>query len=265
MNRRWFDAAAACAVVLGASTASAAIFHTNASLIIAFGAGPPAGFAGATSGASSEGVGSAATLPAGLFSGTVQTAIDPPLFGILDRIGVGAAGGWPGGAAVNNAFSFNGITGTMSLSASAYLLVGATSVAEIPLGVVGVGGTQMFHVLTLTTGVIHANPYQLGMVTLMGALNGTPHTLMGTGVDLRRAGGPGTLVLVSPTHVSLGTFGTLAGLATLTISYVPEPGSVVLLGMGVGGLLAVGRKARRRSRALRPAQDVGMRPTSPGR
>jgi hypothetical protein len=100
----------------------------------------------------------------------------------------------------------------------------------------------MFHVLTLVAGVIQANPYQLGMLTLMGALNTAPHTIMGTGVDNRTAGGAGTLVLVSPTVVNLGALGTLASIATLTLTYVPEPGTLLLLATGVAGLAAIGRK-----------------------
>jgi hypothetical protein len=241
--RKLFTLIAAGALVLGTtSVATAAILPVTASLSVAIGTLPAAGFVGGAAAASSAGAGGAATLPAGAISGTFSTAVSPPLLTLLDGIGVGAPAGWPGGPATNNPLAWNGASGTMGLNASAYLLMGGASVAEIPLGVVGVGGTQMFHVLTLVAGTINANPYQLGMLTLMGALNGAPHTLVGTGVDNRTAGGAGTLVLVSPTNVSLGVLGNLAAIATLTLTYVPEPGTLLLLGAGVAGLAAIGRK-----------------------
>jgi hypothetical protein len=240
--RKLFTLMAAGALVLATTSASAAILPATATLNVAIGSLPAAGFAGSSPGSSSAGVGGAATLTAGSLSGVFSTAISPPLLTLLDGIGVGAPGGWPGGPATNNPLAFNGATGTMSLNASAYLLMTGVSALEIPLGVIGVGGTQMFHALTLVAGVINANPYQLGMLTLMGALNTAPHTLVGTGVDNRTAGGAGTLVLVSPTNVSLGVLGSLAAIATLTITYVPEPGTLLLLGAGVAGLAAIGRK-----------------------
>jgi hypothetical protein len=245
--RKLFTLIAAGALVLGTgAAATAATLPVTASLSVAISTLPPAGFTGGALAASSAGQGGAATLPADSISGVFETAISPPLLTLLDGIGVAAPGlvGAFGGAqeASNNQLQFDGATGTMALNASAYLLMGGSVTAEIPLGVVGVGGTQMFHVLTLVTGVITANPYQLGMLTLMGALNGDPHTLMGTGVDNRTAGGAGTLVLVSPTTVDLGALGSLASIATLTLTYVPEPGTLLLLGAGVAGLAAVGRK-----------------------
>ena len=227
------------------SAASAALVNATATLNVVIGSLPAAGFVGSAAGISSAGVGGAQTLPAGSISGAFSTTISPPLLTLLDGIGVGAPGGWPGGPATNQQLQFDGTMGTMGLNASAYLLMASVSALEIPLGVIGVGGTQMFHALTLVAGVINANPYQLGMLTLMGALNTTPHTLMATGVDNRTAGGLGTLVLVSPTNVSLGVLGSLASIATLTItelSFVPEPGTLLLVGAGAAALGAIGRR-----------------------
>jgi hypothetical protein len=47
---------------------------------------------------------------------------------------------------------------------------------------------------------------------------------------------------VSPTSVGLGALGSLASLAVLTVEFVPEPGTLLLFGMGLAGVAAVGRK-----------------------
>ena len=233
------------ALALTTTTARAAELPVTATLQVSIGSLPPAGFEGTEVTGLSDGPGGSATLPVGGISGVFSTAINPPLLTLLDGIGVGAPGGWPGGDAVNEPLEFDGATGTMPLNASAYLLMGGAAVAEIPLGVVGVGGTQMFHALTLVQGTIFANPYQLGMVTLMGALNGEDHTHMATGVDNRTAGGGGDLVLVSPTNVSLGPLGNLAAIATLTLTYAaPEPGAMLLGAAALASLLAVARRKR---------------------
>jgi hypothetical protein len=55
-------------------------------------------------------------------------------------------------------------------------------------------------------------------------------------------GGGGTLTLVSPGKVYVSTGNKLAVIGTLTLTYVPEPGTVLLLGAGALGLGALGRR-----------------------
>ena len=50
------------------------------------------------------------------------------------------------------------------------------------------------------------------------------------------------LVLVAPTRLITNVAGTLAAFSTLTLTYVPEPGTLLLLGAGVAGLTAIGRR-----------------------
>jgi len=246
---RKFFSLAFSVFLFATTTASAGVLPTNVTLSVAIATVPAADLHGSAGAASSAGAGGSATLPSGSISGVFQTALTPTLLTVLDGFGIGAPGlpilasfatqVLPGS---NNPLAFDGTTGTMALNASAYLLMGGQVAAEIPLGVVGVGGTQMFHVLSIVVGTIFANPYQLGMVTQMGTLNGAPHTLVGTGSDDRTAGGQGTLVLVSPTFVNIGAVGNLASIATLTMTYAPEPGTALLLGAGVAALAALGRK-----------------------
>ena len=63
-----------------------------------------------------------------------------------------------------------------------------------------------------------------------------------TGANGLAGDGSGTLVLVAPVKVITNVAGTLAAFGVLTLTYVPEPGTLLLLGMGVAGLAAIGRR-----------------------
>jgi hypothetical protein len=49
-------------------------------------------------------------------------------------------------------------------------------------------------------------------------------------------------VLVTPLKIISNITGPLAAFGTLTLTYAPEPGSAFLLGLGIVGLGALGRR-----------------------
>ncbi len=67
-----------------------------------------------------------------------------------------------------------------------------------------------------------------------------------TGTDQRTAGGGGTIVLVTPTltRTNVGGSENLPLVGKLTLTFVPEPGTLMLLGSGVAGLAMLGRRRK---------------------
>ena len=76
----------------------------------------------------------------------------------------------------------------------------------------------------------------------------TVGTKMATGLNALTPGGAGTLVLVTPVKLLSSIAGITPIFGELTLTYVPEPGPALLVGLGVVGLGAAGRHARRRAR-----------------
>jgi hypothetical protein len=189
------------------------------------------------------------TLPAGVMSFGATTPLSPPWLNVIYGAAVGApgqggkVGPYPSGSNLAlDWISFG--SPQMGLQASLYLLAkNGKAVAGIPLTAIGRAIT-MWPTPLEQSATIFANPYQLGVVTVSGSILTDAHTIFGTGFDARDAARLGVLQLTSPNLIEITGLGSLAVVSTLTLTFVPEPGTALLLGAGLCALTAL-RSPRR--------------------
>ena len=151
--------------------------------------------------------------------------------------GMGGPGGGVGGAC--------GLGGTVNaLVANAPFLV-------VPLSGIGQNGRVAFgpyisyiDAQSWTTGTATATVNGVPVVTDNGAPE--PNTM---GYDNRDGSGVGTVKLVAPAGLMSVLGGNFPLYVTMTLTFVsaPEPGTVLLLGSGVVGLVVLGQRRRRKA------------------
>ena len=197
------------------------------------------------------------------YGGTVPLPTTPGQIYVLGTIvnqfsqaGIVTATGGPGGGfggAIGSGSSLNillginplpNIFGNLILPINAGVTTTVTAMANI-LGnpvTVTVGG------LGWTTGTITSHNGNLG-TTNTGVPITNPFITSGSAVGTNNlsstSGGGGKITLVAPITIKIpGTGADLrAGYSILQITFIPEPGTLLLLGASVAGLVAIGRRS----------------------
>ena len=243
---------AAFALALAVSSPAAAAPFTGSLTVYVFSTqqAMPAILFGGDSGTSTAAL---VTLPGDVFTGTATattpSSVAPPITGnqvVVTGHDPGSFAGAPlaGAMALRGQLSLYGLGGFTSGGAP---LLGVPLVAGAPgaLATSAGGGVSV-------TAVGAAWSAGTVVVTLPTSLGGVSTTSF-AGYD-NRVGGVGTLQLVTPIRFNSNVSGPSVMWASLRLTFVPEPATALLLGAGVLGFAARGR---RRAAAARAARHAG--------
>jgi hypothetical protein len=243
--------AVALVAVLGLAGAAEGAVLSSASIFIPFApalAPPPITGTGA---GTSLGVGATATLASSSITGTTAaTGITsfPPITDVVLSLTGHAAGSFtPGGG------PGSGLGGPMTLAGAARFInryiPGTVTFLNLPLsfagqpgGFVSVPGTAQTNIQAYGTGWTTGSRTLMVPATTIGGGTQTPSTVTATGADLRTASGAGTLILISPLFIRTNLARDFPVFATMTLNYVPEPSTLLLVGVGIAGLALRGRR-----------------------
>ena len=131
-----------------------------------------------------------------------------------------------------------------------------TGLSDSPVSVVGGAGTQAIPFAVVGSVTLLGAPWTTAQGSVFGwtyATSGgltdvTPftRTFVSTGSRTGPLGPGGRISLVTPILLDAGPFRTFPGMARLEIQFIPEPGTLPLLALGLVGLTLYGRCCRKR-------------------
>jgi hypothetical protein len=201
------------------------------------------------------------TVPANLFTGA--TNVPTQLFTGVDlisglRIEIQghdaiplALGALPGAQVGNVVRVGGGFGGEGSIQGTTFVNVLKLFDLVIPLTPVGQNDgfvTALEGSLLIT---VYGTGWTTGVVAITGVTTETPatnvvNTVVFAGFDNRGLDGVGQVQIISPFKAVTSAAGNLPGLAVMTLNFVPEAGTLLLLGSGVVGLALLGRRRMRK-------------------
>ena len=152
-------------------------------------------------------------------------------------------------------FAGTPVGGACPLGGTANALVAGAPFLIVPLSGLGVAGRVGFGpygsyidaqswIAATAVATINGAPMTTTVTTPGGGATIVP--VADFGYDARTPGGLGTVKLVAPAGLMSTLGGNLPLFVQLTLTFVPEPGTLLLLGSGIAGLAIIGRKRMRR-------------------
>jgi hypothetical protein len=228
----------ALALLVGAQAGAAVLPVTATYSLLFTNQVPPVSFSASGIG-SSNGFGGSSAIPANLFAGNAALVVPVvPTFVGLTNVTI------PANTLNNTAATFTP-GGAMGLAGSAFFNSG--SGGSVPLFPFGGNATGMSFIQGIPIQAVGgAWQYDAAKIfTAMGVALSNAMSVTATAYDNRTASGIGTLQLVAAGYTLVGNGGSLGNLpvlATLQLTFTPEPGTLLLLGTGITALAAIGRK-----------------------
>jgi hypothetical protein len=255
----------ALAFAVGASAQARAVdlTLTGGTLGVAIGALPPVTFPCTACpivlDVANPGVGNGFAEPISLFTGSVMlptalftgvALINGLTIGNLANVAGAVAPGGPAGARPDQVVRAGGdLGGKIPLTGTAFVNVLGLFNLAVPLFPVGNTGASTAVVAGTLSVTVNGTGWTTGVQTVNRVTTGDPagNTVVNTGNDGRNANGTGVVDLISAFHVTTNAAGNLPGLATQTLTFVPEPGTILMLLSGVA-TLGIGGWLRMRGR-----------------